>query len=210
VTSVTKQLGLHVARPEEERKAAVEPLWVFSPGRPTSAIRRMGFAPLPGWPSGFYRGPQLPVTLVAISELPKTRETLPLRLLGTGRVLVEAIVEMGSLPRDAWELLAGLGPIEMLRSTRARAGRVEEEIVMTVVRTYEEIMGEATERGRQEGLLEGERRGQGRTVLKQLQLRFGPLSDETVRAVEAASVEELDRISARVLTATTVREAIGR
>jgi len=52
---------------------------------------------------------------------------------------------------------------------------------------------------------------EGRTALitRLLKLRFGPLSDEIHAQITAASVNELDAIGERLLTATTLEEALG-
>jgi len=63
------------------------------------------------------------------------------------------------------------------------------------------------------GAAEGEARGRldGRiaTLLEQLTAKFGPLPAEKVARVERASLEELQRWSVRLLTATTLEEVLG-
>lgn len=51
--------------------------------------------------------------------------------------------------------------------------------------------------------------GKAALVTKQLTLRFGPLSDAAKIRVSSASVEELDAIGERLLTAPTLEEALG-
>jgi hypothetical protein len=43
------------------------------------------------------------IRLVVVSELPKDRDTLLLRLLGSGRTLREASRELAALPEASWE-----------------------------------------------------------------------------------------------------------
>jgi len=62
--------------------------------------------------------------------------------------------------------------------------------------------------GRTEGRVEGHAEGRAALVLRLLTLRFGPLGDETRAAVAAASIEELDAIGERLLTASTFQEAL--
>jgi hypothetical protein len=50
--------------------------------------------------------------------------------------------------------------------------------------------------------------GKAEVVLKQLTLRFGPVSDLIVRQVRAASVDMLDEYSMRLLTAKTLAEVL--
>lgn len=80
--------------------------WVISSGRPNEGIHGMCFHAMRDWPPGIYQGPTLLWTrLVVVNELPVTRDTLLLRLLGAGRVLRQAIQELQDLPDDAAERL---------------------------------------------------------------------------------------------------------
>ena len=67
--------------------------------------------------------------------------------------------------------------------------------------------------GRAEGQAEGRAEGQveGRAVLLQrlLTRRFGPLPAEAVERLSAATIEELDAIGERLLSAATLEEALG-
>ncbi|NUQ77942.1 MAG: Rpn family recombination-promoting nuclease/putative transposase [Polyangiaceae bacterium] len=66
---------------------------------------------------------------------------------------------------------------------------------------------------REEGRLEGERkgllRGQRNILLKQLRARFGELPEATVARVNAAELGQLDTWAERVLSAQTLADAIG-
>ncbi|HEY4367598.1 MAG TPA: DUF4351 domain-containing protein [Steroidobacteraceae bacterium] len=72
---------------------------------------------------------------------------------------------------------------------------------------------EMTARGRQEGRQEGRQQGhaEGRAalVVRLLTVRFGPLSDEAQTQVTCASSAELDLIGERLLTAPTLKDALG-
>jgi hypothetical protein len=59
-----------------------------------------------------------------------------------------------------------------------------------------------------QGLTEGETKGRAELVLRQLTLRFGALSEPDLARVRGAGIEELDRIGERLLTASTLREAL--
>jgi hypothetical protein len=59
------------------------------------------------------------------------------------------------------------------------------------------------------GKAQGEMSGRAALVTKQLTRRFGPLTDATKIRVSSASVEELDAIGERLLTAPTLEEALG-
>ncbi|NET58380.1 MAG: hypothetical protein F6K47_20160 [Symploca sp. SIO2E6] len=62
-----------------------------------------GFAasPKPSWPKGVYHLPvHLKTGIIVINQLPKTPETLWLRLLGKGKVQGQAISELLALSKD--------------------------------------------------------------------------------------------------------------
>ena len=86
---------------ELERRRPRPPVpvqWVISSGRPAAALRGLFFR-RSRWGKGIYDGPPLMRTrIVVVSELPKTRDTLLVRLMGAGRTLREAIAELRALP----------------------------------------------------------------------------------------------------------------
>jgi hypothetical protein len=68
---------------------------------------------------------------------------------------------------------------------------------------------EAVMTGAEQLLEEGELRGRTRTLLKQLTLRFAPLTEDVTSRVRHASVEELELWAERVLTAKSVDDVLG-
>jgi predicted transposase YdaD len=73
--------------------------------------------------------------------------------------------------------------------------------------TYgEQLIQQGMERGREEGLGEGLRQGQVKLLRKQLEQRFGPLSELALKRLQTAGDEDLDRWAGRVLTAGTLDE----
>jgi hypothetical protein len=63
--------------------------------------------------------------------------------------------------------------------------------------------------GRVEGKAEGQFEGRAALVVRQLTLRFGPLGNDVQARISAASIEDLDAIGERLLTAQSLREALG-
>lgn len=62
---------------------------------------------------------------------------------------------------------------------------------------------------KQEGLEEGQKKGEVTMLIRLLELRFGPL-DEAARAkLDSADAETLPRWGERVLTAPTLAEVFG-
>jgi hypothetical protein len=60
-----------------------------------------------------------------------------------------------------------------------------------------------------QGRAEGEAKGRVAVVARQLALRFGPLSVDVETRIAQASIADLDGIAERLLTARTLREALG-
>ncbi|WP_437570791.1 hypothetical protein [Sorangium sp. So ce542] len=93
--------------PEEDADAPLQPpvafpaLVVISPGRPETVLD--AYRCEPAQPGVYHAVPGLVTRVVVLAELPRTRATLMLRLLGSGRVLREALADLAALPDDAWE-----------------------------------------------------------------------------------------------------------
>jgi len=92
-----KQLTLHHSMELEARVQAREGeplqqvpmpmLWFLTWSKPRKLLRSWGMFSSPGWPPGVYLAPEgFSVGVVVLPELPKTRETLPLRMFGDDRV----------------------------------------------------------------------------------------------------------------------------
>ena len=62
--------------------------------------------------------------------------------------------------------------------------------------------------GEARGEARGEAKGKASLVLRQLTLRFGPLPEATQARVTSATLEELDLLAERVLTAATVEDVL--
>ena len=70
------------------------------------------------------------------------------------------------------------------------------------------------QKGKLEGLLEGQQKGKLEEALawvkRLLTKRFGPLSPDTTARLQAATKAELEDIGLRVLSASTLEEALGK
>ena len=63
--------------------------------------------------------------------------------------------------------------------------------------------------GRAEGEAHGRVEGEANLVLKLLKARFGPVSGEVQARVRAASIDDLEHIAERILTAKSLDESLG-
>jgi len=194
---VRKLLSLHRARAlRAARGGAPRPpfprLWVLSPGRPYRVIRRFHLRPMRGWPRGFLRSaPALGLRLVVLRDLPRTRETLLLRLLGRHRTMLQAVEDLLALPEGAWERQVALPHLIAWRVCavdNAPAQTAEEKRLMaTTHEIYEQwkrrIETRAQRKGLKEGVERGLERGLQEGLLAAYQARFGAVPDDLATAI---------------------------
>ena len=91
-------------------------MWLITTGRPHEVIDGYGLTRAEGWPPGVWIRPWLDaMAIVVLSELPRERDTLLLRLLGRGWVLEQAIADLRALPEDAEEREVAYPPLVALR-----------------------------------------------------------------------------------------------
>jgi hypothetical protein len=82
------------AKNTEIQESQIPKLWVLTPTISPAKLAGCNVNQKDGWSSGVYfLGDTLRAAIVAIHQLPKTQETLWLRLLGRGRVQEQAIIE---------------------------------------------------------------------------------------------------------------------
>ena len=146
-------------------------LWILSPTASTAILD--GFkASLDeeNWGTGVhFLGEHLKTVIVAIHQLPRTPETLWLRLLGKGRVQQQAIEELKTLPQNnplrdkAIDLLLSLKTQIEIKQVPNEEDR---EVLMNLSPIYLERLAEAEQKGQ-------------RTVIENLlKAKFGSLDDE--------------------------------
>ncbi|MFB2969604.1 hypothetical protein ACE1CD_11570 [Aerosakkonema sp. BLCC-F183] len=146
-------------------------------------------------PGVYFLGEILKTGIVVIHQLPRTPETLWLRMLGKGNVQKQAINEIGALPpnhplrSNALLLLANL---QATIQASQNVDREDQELVMELspllLQWEEQAVQRGLQQGLQQGLQEGEelgvRRGHRTIVQNLLRLRFGVLDEELSRIIE--------------------------
>lgn len=153
--------------------------------------------------------------IIAVRELPVTRDTLLLRLLGRGSTFSGAITELAALPDDSWEKQVAIPPLVAFRLQIPQDSKDEE--MQDFLRNFNPVYAEWEERvkreGERKGRLDGRREvqlaGERAVVLRQLTKRFGPLSEETQERVEQADLATLDRWAERLLSAQSLEEVFS-
>jgi flagellar biosynthesis/type III secretory pathway protein FliH len=101
--------------------------------------------------------------------------------------------------------------ISYLVKAQAELSREQLEVILadatTVLReTYMTIAEQLEEQGIQKGMQQGMQQGMRQTLMNQIRLKFGTVSDEASQRITAASAPELDVWIARVLTADNESE----
>jgi Domain of unknown function (DUF4351) len=147
------------------------------------------------WLSGIYFAPEIFKTaIVSIDELPETRETLWLRILGRGQTQERAIREVLALPP---EYPRRSNILRLLASWKVRIDLGE---LMDFSEQEDGLMALS------EAFLEWEQETQIRSerslVLRQLNRRVGTLSEAIRAQIEALSLGQLERLGEDLLDFT--------
>ncbi|HLM71628.1 MAG TPA: hypothetical protein VK459_03015, partial [Polyangiaceae bacterium] len=231
-----KQLAFeHAADMRASRPTPQSPgpmLWVLSAGRPIAVLRAFAFRRAGGFPRGVYRAPPgLRLGIVVIRELPSTRETLLLRLMGAGNVLNRAIAEVLALPDAAPERTLALpllvrlrleivedpaqrtsDDVEFLMSTQDIVEAWKQQWIEEGMRQgIERGIAQGVERGIAQGVERGIERGIVRALVDVYEARFGAIPVELRAALERTHNEAaLHRLSKLfgVGTASEIAEAL--
>ena len=147
---------------EAERKNRREPafpvLWVISSGNPATVIEALKLGGMAGWPKGFWQREAFDSLYIVVArQLPKTPETVLLRLLGRGVTLREAIRELATRPEHAraWRVIE---PVLVAFRLAIPQDSLEEED-MEALRELEAIYADWEQRLKEEAHQAGEQDG---------------------------------------------------
>lgn len=175
------------ARRDEKRLTETElpRLWILSPTASVPLLN--GFRAIvdeDNWTIGIYfLGDYLRTAVVAIHQLPRTEETLWLRILGKGTVQTQAISEIVALnvnhPLRANALLL-LTNLQASLQTSQNLDKEERELIMELSPLVVQWREEALREGVQSGM-RAERRA---TIENLLRVRFGSLDDQLEAIIE--------------------------
>jgi len=181
----------------EERQLPM--LWILTPTASELLLNSFGFLTpeeSQGWGRGVYFLSEVwRVGLIAIHQLPRTPETMWLRMLGRGRVQQGAIAELTALPLDdslranALQLLYTLqANLQANTPTNPAGDDEDQELVMAIVPLFQQHLQAAEQKGLEQGREQGIERGieqgreQGQRLILEsfLQVRFGDLDPLTL------------------------------
>jgi len=92
---------------------------------------------------------------------------------------------------------------------RERSKALEDTIEPVLYQPIAEIWDQY-EAGERQGEIKGELKGQRKTLKRQLRQRFGVLSAHAVARIDSASIDDIEAMELRVLTAPTLDEVLGK
>ncbi|NUQ77668.1 MAG: hypothetical protein HUU21_29370 [Polyangiaceae bacterium] len=192
--------------------------------RPVAVLHDFAFRRARGFPKGVYQAaPGLKLWIVVIRELPPTRETLLLRLMGAGKVLRRAVAELVALPDDAPERTLALPLLVSLRleitEDPAPGSAEDEEFLMSthdIVEAWkqqwlEEGMQRGIAQGVERGIAQGIERGIARALIDVYEARFGAIPAELRAALERTHDEAALRSFSKLFgvgSASEIAEAL--
>ncbi|WP_017296401.1 hypothetical protein [Geminocystis herdmanii] len=165
---------LKSAKKEPKNQETSVFLWIITPTISDKILTGFNANTRENWEKGVYfLPPTLCTGIIAIHQLPISKNTLWLRILGKGKTQVEAIEELKTLPlhnphrETILELVYGL--LDKLETKqRQKQGLIKEDetLIMSLRQIYRDKMAEVE----QQGKLEGEKEGKLKTVplLRQL------------------------------------------
>ncbi|MDJ1178859.1 hypothetical protein PJF56_08295 [Roseofilum sp. BLCC_M91] len=173
-------------------------LWILTPTASENLLEQFRCHSSQEWEEeGIYdAGSGWKMGVIVIHKLPKTLETLWLRLLGKGRVQAQAIQELETLPQEnrsresVIKLVRELVALLTKRQNQEQnLDRDDRELIVTLTELYEEAMADVREEIRQQAKEEFLQQGKKQATLglinNLLRTRFGEVDEELAEIVDA-------------------------
>jgi hypothetical protein len=187
------------ARREDRGPPDIPRLWILSAGRPETVLAGLCCSPLANWPTGVWQAPSLLATsLVVLRDLPETRDTLPLRLMGSGASLRRAMAELDALPEEDWEPRVFV-PLLLAFRLHVPQDRIDPEnpdeddmgYAEQLEAIYTKWERRIEERGLEKGMEKGREEGLRTALVNVYQARFGALPAALRTVIDATEDEPL-------------------
>ncbi|BAZ10179.1 hypothetical protein NIES4071_19930 [Calothrix sp. NIES-4071] len=166
------------------REGELPRLWILSPTVSKAITNGLNSTIDEQWGLGVYfLGDVQKSAVIAIHQLPRTPDTLWLRIMGRGRVREQAVRELEALPesntlrKKAIELLLSLKTTLEFRDD-IKKDKDERRLIMQLSPLYEQKLAEVKLVGQQEGIQEGIQAERRAIVENLLKVRFGAVDNE--------------------------------
>jgi hypothetical protein len=184
-------------------------LWVLASSASENLINGFGFTASNNWPSGVsFLHPFHRTAIISINQLPRTEETLFLRLLGKGQTQKQAVDEVIGFDAEDSRRSAILRLLSNWKISLKITGKTEEEqeLMMVLSQAYLEWEQQTEQRGEQRGERRGEQIGETRLVLRQLTRRIDDVPSEVRSQIQALSLTQLELLGEALLDFTSLSD----
>ena len=155
-------------------------LWILTPTASPAILAGFGATLKEDWSSGIYFLPNyLHSAIIVLHQLPRTSETLWLRVLARGKVQQQAIDELAALSPDDPLKSATLELFYQLQENLNINQPIEtedRELIMRLLPLYQETIAQAEQTGIQQG--------EKRVIENLLRVRFGELDAELTQIID--------------------------
>jgi len=178
------------AKREEENVPEDElpQLWIITPSASDDLLSRFGAFVREDWLDGIYFLPiGLRAAIIAINKLPRTPETLWLRIFGKGVIQKQAVDEVIGFDADDPRRSMILQLLATWKISIEASNLVEQEdreFIMTLSQAYLEWEQKTKRSGIEEGMQQGMQQGQKQVVENLLKARFGELDDQLAAIID--------------------------
>lgn len=177
VTECTRKLLNHRHAGELSGRPVAERSWLLCGGRPDGALRGFAMTGMRGWPRGYYGMCEaLPLSVVVLSEISVIPETLPLRLMGGGKTLRDALDELKRMPTGPLRDALVRPVVQLLAAQRRRrdasAMTTEEEELMRTLPLVDELERQWLAQGVVQGVAQGVAQGRWMTLKRLVERRL--------------------------------------
>jgi hypothetical protein len=176
-------------------------LWIITPTISERILREFSAQSQPEWENGIYFLAQGFYTgIIALHQLPVTKETLWLRILGKGKVQLNAIDELKKLPPDyphrenILELVYGL--LETLEMNRQKSDTTEsedQELIMSLRTVFREKVAKIEQEGIQQGIQQRIEKEKD-LIIRQLIRKLGSINSDLELQIKALNIDDLERL----------------
>lgn len=166
----------------EDTSSQTLKLWILTPTASNTILSQFRAIPEENWLPGFYFLPlHFQGAIIVIHQLPRTSETLWLRVLGREKVQEQAIAELEKLEENSplrsltLELLYSL---QISLKKKPDLNKDEKELIMRLAALYKQERALAVQEGMDKGIQQGvvqERRNHIENIMR---ARFGALDPE--------------------------------
>lgn len=180
------------------QQSEIPQLWILTPTISKTRLSSFRTIEKESWLSGVhFLADALRTAIVAIHQLPKTPETLWLRLLGRGTVQSQAILELQALPLNHPYQQATIELVYNLRENlrvNQQLQADDRELIMRLEPLYQRDREQAVQSGEQ------------RLVIRLLNRRIGNIDESLIERIKGLSIEQLENLGEALLDFSSVAD----